>query len=72
MNNTPNIQVLVNGESIGVARDSNLVQLLEQLKIHSRAIAVELNHEVQSSDRFSQCRLQEGDVLEIVTLVGGG
>jgi len=66
------IQVSVNGEWIDVAGGATVVQLLEQLKINSRAIAVELNHEIQSSDRFAQCRLKEGDVLEIVTLVGGG
>ncbi len=67
-----NIHVSVNGELIDVAEGATVIQLLGQLKINSRAIAVELNHEIQSSDRFAQCRLKEGDVLEIVTLVGGG
>jgi len=67
-----NIQVVVNGESVQVTHGANVVQLLQHLKINSRAIAVELNHQIQSSDRFEQCQLEDGDVLEIVTLVGGG
>ena len=37
-----------------------------------RAIAVELNFEIQPRDQFATTALQPGDRLEIVTLVGGG
>lgn len=72
MTENPNITVIVNGELVTVATGTTISELLFQLNIRSRAIAVERNQEIQPSDRFQQQVLQPNDVLEIVTLVGGG
>jgi sulfur carrier protein len=62
----------VNGQPLEVETGCTIAQLLEKLQIRSRAIAVELNQEIQPSAAFSVRLLQNNDCLEIVTLVGGG
>lgn len=47
-------------------------QLLEQLKLDPRQVAVEVNYELIPRVRHVEQVLHEGDRLEIVTLVGGG
>ncbi len=72
INQTQTISILVNGEVIHVGHDCRIIELLGQLKIYSQAIAIELNQEILPADRFNIQRLESGDTLEIVTLVGGG
>jgi sulfur carrier protein len=66
------VNVLVNGQPRDVEPGTTLAQLLETLRLDPRALAVELNLDVIPRGRHAQCTLQEGDRLEIVTLVGGG
>jgi sulfur carrier protein len=66
------IEISVNGEPFSVPAGATISELLTQLKISSRAIAVERNQEVQPFHGFHQQMLEPGDCLEIVTLVGGG
>lgn len=48
-----------------------LEELIRHLGIH-RMIVVEHNGEIHRRDRFAGVRLKDGDVLEIVHMVGGG
>jgi sulfur carrier protein len=66
------VNIVVNGEPRSVASGTTLAQLLETLRLDPRSLAVELNLDVIPRGRHAQCVLQDGDRLEIVTLVGGG
>jgi sulfur carrier protein len=66
------VNLLINGEPRSVASGTTLAQLLETLRLDPRTLAVELNLNVIPRGRHAQCELQDGDRLEIVTLVGGG
>ena len=66
------MQLTVNGENIIFSNGSTVRQLLEQLQLADRPVAVEKNGQIVSHSTFDQAELNEGDVLEIVTLVGGG
>jgi thiamine biosynthesis protein ThiS len=72
MDKIPTIQLVVNGKPLQFPQGISVAQLLEQLKIETRAIAVEVNHQIQPAEGFSQRTLHDGDRLEVVTLVGGG
>ncbi len=61
----------VNGERREVPAGSTVVQLLQMLGIRGR-VAVERNGTVLRQAEHIETRLQEGDVLEVVTFVGGG
>ena len=47
-------------------------QLLEQLRLDPRQVAVEVNYELIPRVRHAEQVIHKGDRLEIVTLVGGG
>jgi len=65
------MQLTINGEEIHF-NGNTVRQLLEQLHLADRPVAVERNGHIVSHSTFDQVELTEGDVLEMVTLVGGG
>ncbi|MCL2710810.1 MAG: sulfur carrier protein ThiS [Planctomycetaceae bacterium] len=67
----PRMQLTINGEEINF--DGTTVrQLLVQLQLADRPVAVERNGQIVSYSTFDQTKLNDGDILEVVTLVGGG
>lgn len=71
-NNTTQITLQVNGEFRTCSAQTLLPQLLEQLGLNPRLIAVEYNGEILHRQFWSGTLMQEGDKIEIVTIVGGG
>ena len=66
------MQVSLNGEPRSLPEGATLEALVRELRLDKSPIAVELNREVVPKGRHGETRLHEGDLLEIVTLVGGG
>jgi sulfur carrier protein len=62
----------INGQSREVAADSTVAALLSELGITQPHVAVERNLEVIPRAQHGDTTLQDGDRLEVVTLVGGG
>ena len=71
-NNSEPITLQVNGEAHSCTNSIQLPQLLEQLGLNPRLVAVEYNGEILHRQFWSQTQVQEGDKIEIVTIVGGG
>lgn len=66
------MQVFVNGEPREVQSGATVAQLLDQLQVAPRHVAVEVNRELVPRRMHADRMLVEGDQLEVVTLVGGG
>ena len=66
------MQLTINGETIKFSTGNTVRQLLEHLRVTDRPVAVERNGQIVSYSTFDQTELTDGDVLEVVTLVGGG
>lgn len=66
------MQVILNGEQREVPDAITVAELLRLLKVRTRAVAVERNRELVPRAQHEQTRLEPGDRIEIVTLVGGG
>ena len=66
------MKLKINGEDRTVGDGITLAELLEQLELARKYVAVERNREVISFRSYAETVLAEGDCLEIVTLVGGG
>lgn len=64
--------ISVNGEPRDVAEGLSVDELLTEMEIPRKALAVELNREIVPRTGYKETILQEGDKLEIVSLVGGG
>jgi thiazole synthase len=66
------IDIILNGESNSLAQSLSIQELIEQIGLDPCKIAVEVNREVVPKAMHAERRLQAGDAVEIVTLVGGG
>lgn len=66
------MNIIVNGQTRQVADGLTVAELLDELKLATRYVAVEVNLEVVPRQSHAQRQLADGDRLEIVTLVGGG
>ena len=64
--------ISLNGDRFDVAPPVTISQLLVQLEIDSRRVAVEHNLVVLKRDAFDRTTVREGDAIEIVNFVGGG
>ena len=66
------LQMTLNGEAHELASPVTVADLLVQLDIDSRRVAVEHNLIVLKRDTFATTLVREGDTVEIVNFVGGG
>jgi len=66
------VQIHINGDSRDVSDATTLEQLLVELGLSVRHVAVELNLQMVPRGRHGETVLSPGDSLEVVTLVGGG
>jgi thiamine biosynthesis protein ThiS len=66
------ILIRLNGEERSVPEQWTIEQLLKDLQINNRYCAVERNQSLIPREEHAQCVLNNGDQIEIVTLVGGG
>ena len=66
------MKIVFNGETRDVAEALTIADLLAELQLDPRRVAVEVNEDLATRDRHAEMQLKEGDQLEVVTLVGGG
>ncbi len=64
--------IRVNGEERQVRSPLTIGELLDELGIDPRRVAVEQNITVIKRDRYASTPINEGDEIEIVNFVGGG
>ena len=62
----------INGKDVELDDPTGLLDYLARLGLDARAVAVELNGEILQRDQYEAAVLHDGDVLEIVRMVGGG
>jgi len=62
----------VNGRRVELDGPTALLTYLEKLGVSARAVAVELNGEIIERSAYADAKLDDGDVVEIVRMVGGG
>lgn len=66
------MHLVINGRQEDIPGPETMGDLLRTLDIAAQRVAVELNGELVTRDRYEATHLSEGDRLEIVTFVGGG
>jgi len=65
------VKLKVNGEYREVSA-TTVFGLLTELGLHPQGTIVERNREIVDREAYRETHLSEGDVLELVRLVGGG
>jgi thiamine biosynthesis protein ThiS len=63
---------MVNGESRAIAEGATVADLLAELGVGGRRIAVEINLDVVPAGEYATRTIASGDRVEIVHFVGGG
>ncbi len=69
---TRSIELQVNGEPRSCAAQTTLPQLLVEMGLNPKLLAVEYNGEILHRQFWEQTEIRADDRLEIVTIVGGG
>jgi sulfur carrier protein len=64
--------IVLNGETRELEAGQTVSDLLHELGLDSRQVAVERNREIVPRSEHGSAVLAEGDRLEVVTFVGGG
>jgi thiamine biosynthesis protein ThiS len=66
------LHITLNGDTHEVAGPLTVSELLAQLQIDARRVAVEHNLVVLKREAYDRTTVAEGDDVEIVNFVGGG
>ena len=64
--------ITLNGDSFDLDAPMTITQMLDNLDIESRRVAVEHNLTVVKRAAFDSTLINAGDQIEIVNFVGGG
>ncbi|MBI3775598.1 MAG: sulfur carrier protein ThiS [Gammaproteobacteria bacterium] len=64
--------ILVNGTRHELPAGSNAMQLIEQLGLTGKRLALEINLEIVPRSQYAAYLLSEGDRVEVVHAIGGG
>ena len=66
------LEVTINGDNRQFGRALAVTELLDELALAGKRVAIERNGEIVPRSRYADTRLTNGDHLEIVVAVGGG
>lgn len=66
------ITIFLNGDSQQIASDTTIEQLLENLNLSHKRLAVEINQDIVPRSKFISHKLNDQDKVEIVQAIGGG
>ena len=62
----------LNGKAYSLTEAQSLTQVLTELQLLDKKIAVEVNQTICPRSHFDRVQIKAGDKLEIITAVGGG
>jgi sulfur carrier protein len=66
------MEIILNGKPKDIISSLTIEGLLEELKVNSKSVVVELNLDILDKNKYSSTYLKENDKVEIVHFVGGG
>lgn len=66
------MEIIVNGKPREVAEQLSAAELIDQLGMAGKRLALEINREIIPRSTFAEHRIQAGDRIEIVQAIGGG
>ena len=66
------IKIRVNGKVKSISDNYSVLDLVENLKIPMKKVAIELNQEIIDKKKISKINLKKNDKIEIVHFIGGG
>ena len=72
MTGAANVRITLNGEEKTLAAAVTVGDLLREMGMAGKRVAVELNREIVPRSRHAEVCLQNNDRVEVVAAIGGG
>ena len=72
MANGQGVTITLNGKEKALAASLTVRELLQEMGMADRRVAVELNMEIVPRSRHAEVKLQDNDRVEVVAAIGGG
>ena len=66
------MNIILNNELDEVHDGITIKELLDDKKIRTKYIAIEINKKIIPKSSYYKHELKEGDIIEIITAIGGG
>ena len=66
------IKIKINGKLKSISNDHSILDLVKNLKIPLKKVAIELNQEIIDKKKINKISLKKNDKIEIVHFIGGG
>lgn len=66
------MEIQVNGKKMSLDESISLEELVKRMDHDKRRIAAEVNLEIIDKEHYGSVMLKEGDIVEIVSFMGGG
>ena len=66
------IKIKINGKIKIINENTKMIELLSDLKIPVKKVAIELNNEIIDKKKLNRILLKKNDKIEIVHFIGGG
>ena len=66
------IKIKINGKLKSISDNYSVLDLVKNLKIPLKKVAIELNQEIIDKKKISKINLKKNDKIEIVHFIGGG
>ena len=72
MKNIKKIKIRANGKIKSIPENYKMSDLVKNLKIPVKKVAIELNQEIIDKNKLNKIKLKKNDIIEIVHFIGGG
>ena len=66
------MNIFVNQKKIVAPKESTMINILENLDIENKYLAVEVNETILPKSEYDKYIIQENDKIEIINAIGGG
>ncbi len=66
------IKIKINGKINRINNKTKLSDLVKNLKVPLKKVAIELNREIMDKKKLNKINLKANDKIEIVHFIGGG
>ena len=66
------IKIRLNGKSKTISYNYKINNLIRDLKIPIKKVAIELNQEILDKKKLNKIKIKKNDTIEIVHFIGGG
>ena len=72
MKKTKKIKIILNGKNKNILEGYKLFDLISELDLPLKKVAIELNREIVDKTKIKSIKLNDKDSIEIVHFIGGG